>query len=96
MQLLFKRFGMGESAKYDLCKGIESPWHVIGECPGAKAVGIRTAWADRMYVETRVEGDYGLENAIGIGRGERPEANVEGGGRRRSSNVATRYNRKYT
>jgi hypothetical protein len=40
------------AVKCDLCNGIESPWHVIGECPGAKAVGIRTAWADRMYVET--------------------------------------------
>jgi hypothetical protein len=48
-----------------------------------------------MYVEARAEEDYGLKNAIGIGRGERAEANVEGGGRRRSSNVATRYNRKY-
>ena len=60
-----------------------------------KAVGIRTAWADRMYVETRAEGDYGLESTTGIGRGEHAEANMEDGGRRRASNVATRYNRKY-
>ena len=39
---------MGESVKCDLCNGIETSWHVIGECPGAKAVGIRTARADRM------------------------------------------------
>ena len=38
-----------KSAKCDLCNGIETPWHVIGECPGAKAVGIRTAWADRIW-----------------------------------------------
>jgi hypothetical protein len=50
--------------------------------------------ADRMW-KLCVEGDYGLESAAGIGRGERAEANVEGEGRRRSSNVTTRYNRKY-
>jgi hypothetical protein len=97
-ELLFERFGMGESVKCDLCNGIASLWHVIGECPGAKAVGIRTAWAvgrHRMYVETRAKRDYRLVSATGIGRGERAEANVEGGGRERSSNVATRYNQKY-
>jgi hypothetical protein len=26
---------MGESVKCDLCNGIKTPWHVIGECPGA-------------------------------------------------------------
>ena len=48
-ELLFKRFGMGDSAKCDVCNGIESPWHVIGECPGKRAVEIRTDWADRMW-----------------------------------------------
>jgi hypothetical protein len=36
-----------------------------------------------MYVETRAEGDYGLESATGIGRGERAEKRmrkVEEGG----------------
>jgi hypothetical protein len=41
-ELLLKRFGMGDSAKCDVCNGIESPWHVIGEGPGKRAVEIQT------------------------------------------------------
>jgi hypothetical protein len=48
-EVLFKRFGMGESEKCSLCKGKETPWHVIGECPGERAVEIRTDWAKRMW-----------------------------------------------
>ena len=48
-ELLFKRFGMGDSAKCGACNGIESPWHAIGECPGKWAVKIRTDSADRTW-----------------------------------------------
>jgi hypothetical protein len=95
-ELLFKRFGMGESEKCDVCNGIESPWYVIGEYPGKRAVEIRTDWADRMYVEARAGGDYGPESAAGIGRSECVEADVESGRRRHSPNVATRYRWQYT
>jgi hypothetical protein len=46
-ELLFKRFGMGESEKCSLCKGKKTPWHVIGGCSGEQAVEIRTDWAKR-------------------------------------------------
>jgi hypothetical protein len=90
-ELLFKRFGMGESDKCSLCKGKETPWHVIGECPGERAVEIRTDWAKRMYVGTCTKGDHELESTAGLGRGKCAEANVEGGGGRSTQNVATRY-----
>ena len=37
-ELLFKRFGMGESVRGGLCGEVETPWHVIGVCPGKNAV----------------------------------------------------------
>jgi len=54
-ELLFKRFGMGESVKCGLCGEVETPWHVIGVCPGENAVSIRTIWADRMWKLVQAE-----------------------------------------
>jgi hypothetical protein len=56
-ELLFNRFGMGGSDKCSLCiyKGKETPWHVIGECPGERAVEIRTDWAKRMWALVQKE-----------------------------------------
>jgi hypothetical protein len=58
--LLFKRFGMGESDKCSLCAGKETPWHVIGECPGERAVEIRTDWLGlgRCGWECTLEGGW--------------------------------------
>jgi hypothetical protein len=54
-ELLLKRFGMGESEKCSLCNdGIETPWHVIGECPGKKAVEIQ-ADCGRIVLKTRAQ-----------------------------------------
>jgi hypothetical protein len=78
---------VGESEKCSLCKGKETPWHIIRECPGERAVEIRTDWAKRMYVGTCAKRDHELESTTG--RGECAEAKVEGGGRRSSRNVAT-------
>ena len=70
-ELLFKRFGMGESDKCSMCKGKETPWHVIGECPGERAVEIRTDWAKRMWTLVQKETknskaplDLGVANAL--------------------------------
>ena len=74
-----------------LCKGKETPWHVIGECPGERAVEIDTYGLGEAHVGTCAKRDHELESTAGLGRGECAEANVEGEGRRSAQNVATRY-----
>jgi hypothetical protein len=77
---------MGKSKKCSPCDGIETPWHVIGECPGTRkqAVEIRTDWANRMWKLVQKE-TIDSKRTAGNGRGEHVEANVECGGRKRSS-----------
>jgi hypothetical protein len=91
-ELLFKRLGMGELVKCDLCNGIESPWHVIGVSVSGREGGRYSNSLGMPHVETRAEGYSGLESATGIGHGERAEANVEGGRWTRKEALLKRVN----
>jgi hypothetical protein len=62
---------MGESEKCSLCKGKETPWHVIGGCSDEWAVEIRTDWAKRMWalvqnetVDSKAPLDLDVANAL--------------------------------
>jgi hypothetical protein len=55
-ELLYRRFGMLESASCSCCPNtIEPPWYVIGECNDDVAVQARSDWRDRMWEVLRNE-----------------------------------------
>ena len=54
--LLFRRFGVGESGLCSHCAGrVENAWHVLGTCDDPQAVPLRRRWVDRMWAEVRKE-----------------------------------------
>ena len=54
--LLFRRFGVGESGSCSHCAGrVENAWHVLGTCDDPQAAPLRRRWVDRMWAEVRKE-----------------------------------------
>ena len=87
-ELLCERFGMVESPMCACCGVVETPWHVVGECGHAKVVEVRVDWAKRMWELVQAETSR-RTSPLDMDDGESTATNVEGGGRRSTSNVAT-------
>jgi hypothetical protein len=79
---LHRRFGRPDSSSSSCCTGTdETPWHVIGECNDADAVGTRTCCGPigcGMCCKRRPRGTEG-EDGVACGRGECCTVGVEGG-----------------
>ena len=85
--LLFRRFGVGDTRDCACCAGRrETAWHVVGACDGPKAAAVRVKWAERMWAEVQKEvmrPKQALDVRVASARGGSLPATLVGRKRRR-------------